>query len=44
MTSRKVYFPLVIYFEINGKQGMIIAKMVGRPLDIPPTPPNAVEF
>ncbi|RVW24218.1 hypothetical protein CK203_091415 [Vitis vinifera] len=44
MTSRKVYPPSVIYFKIDGRQGMLNTKMVARALDIPLTPPNPTEF
>ena len=44
MTSRKVYPPSVIYFEIDGRQGMLNIEMVARALDIPLTPPNPAEF
>ena len=44
MTSRGVYPPSVIYFEIDGKQGMLNSEMVARALDIPFTPPNPAEF
>ena len=44
MTSRGVYPPSVIYFEIDGRQGMLNTKMVARALDIPLTPPNPIEF
>ena len=44
MTSRGVYPPSVIYFEIDGRQGMMNSKMVARALDIPFTPPNPTEF
>ncbi|RVW61982.1 hypothetical protein CK203_063921 [Vitis vinifera] len=44
MTSRGVYPPSVIYFEIDGRQGMLNSEMVARALDIPFTPPNPAEF
>ena len=44
MTNRKVYPPSVIYFEIDGRQGMLNTEMVARALDIPLTPPNLAEF
>ncbi|RVW72102.1 hypothetical protein CK203_054761 [Vitis vinifera] len=44
MTSREVYHPSMIYFEIDGRQGMLNTKMVARSLDIPLTPPNPIEF
>ena len=44
MINRGVYPPSVIYFEIDGKQGMLNAEMVARALDIPLTPPNLAEF
>ncbi|KAJ9672772.1 hypothetical protein PVL29_002630 [Vitis rotundifolia] len=44
MTSRGVYPPSVIYFEIDGRQGMLNSEMVARALDIPFTPPNPTEF
>ncbi|KAL6326026.1 hypothetical protein AAG906_038518 [Vitis piasezkii] len=44
MTNREVYSHAVIYFEIDGIQGMSNVEMVARTLDIPLTPPNPVEF
>ncbi|RVW78086.1 hypothetical protein CK203_059640 [Vitis vinifera] len=44
MTNRGVYPPSVIYFEIDGRQGMLNSEMVARDLNIPFTPPNLVEF
>ena len=44
MTTREVYHPLVIYFEIDGRQGMLNTEMVARALDIPLKPPSPVEF
>ena len=44
MTSREVYSPLVIYFAIDGRQGMLNVEMVAKALDIPLTPPNLVKF
>ena len=44
MINRGVYPPSVIYFEIDGKQGMLNAEMVARALDIPLTPPNPAKF
>ena len=44
MTSKEVYPPSMIYFEIDGRQGMLNTKMVARSLDIPLTPPNPIEF
>ena len=44
MTTREVYHPLVIYFEINGRQGMLNTEMVVRALNIPITPTNLVEL
>ncbi|RVW77778.1 hypothetical protein CK203_063784 [Vitis vinifera] len=34
----------MIYFEIDGRQGMLNSEMVARALDIPFTPPNPAEF
>ena len=44
MTSREVYSPLVIYFAIDERQGMLNVEMVAKALDIPLTPPNLVKF
>ena len=44
MTSKEVYPPSMIYFEIDGRQGMLNIEMVVRALDIPLTPPNSTEF
>ena len=44
MTSRGVYPLLVIYFEIDGRQGILNSEMVARALEIPLTPPNLAEF
>ena len=44
MTSRGVYPPSVIYFEIDEGQGMLNSEMVLGALDIPLTPPNPTEF
>ena len=44
MTSRGVYPPSVIYFEIDGRQGILNSEMVARALNIPFTPPNPAEF
>ena len=44
MTSRGVYPPSVIYFKIDGRQGMMNFEMVARALDIPFTLPNPTEF
>ena len=44
MTSRGVYPHSVIYFEIDGRQGMLNSEMVARALDIPLTPPNPIQF
>ncbi|RVW98141.1 hypothetical protein CK203_031955 [Vitis vinifera] len=44
MTSRGVYPPSAIYFEIDGRQGMLNFEMVARAFDIPFTPPNPAEF
>ena len=44
MTSKEVYPPSMIYFEIDGRQGMLNIEMVVRALDIPLTPPNPTEF
>ncbi|RVW13692.1 hypothetical protein CK203_093999 [Vitis vinifera] len=44
MTSRGVYPPSVIYFEIDRRQGMLNSEMVARALDIPFIPPNPAEF
>ncbi|RVW80011.1 hypothetical protein CK203_055841 [Vitis vinifera] len=42
--TRGVYPPSMIYFEIDGRQGMLNSEMVARALDIPFTPPNPAEF
>ena len=34
----------MIYFEIDGRQGMLNFEMVARAFDIPFTPPNPAEF
>ena len=34
----------MIYFEIDGRQGMLNSEMVARALDIPLTPPNPAKF
>ena len=34
----------MIYFEIDGKEGMLNVEMVTRPLDIPLRPLNPIEF
>ena len=44
MTNREVYSNSLIYFEIDGMQGMMNVEMVARTLDIPLTLPNPVEF
>ena len=44
MSSREVYSTSVIYFEIDGRQGMLNVEMAAKALDIPLTPPNPVEF
>ena len=44
MTSREVYSSSVIYFKIDGRQGMLNIEMVVRALNIPITPPNPVEL
>ena len=34
----------MIYFKIEGRQGMLNTEMVARAMDIPLTPPNPIEF
>ena len=44
MTSKEVYSSSMIYFKIDGRQGMLNIEMVVRALNIPITPPNPVEL